>query len=247
MFSPAPTIGVEKDRLAAAPPAGLRLIELVGVAGTGKSTLLKALNHGNSRIQELPPPNKLWYLPAMFRVISRWLPLHLLKYRGGRWFTWEETRKLGYLDVWLGYIRSEIQTRNLIVALDPGSICWLVALREFGPELTKDPQFRYWWEDRLRAWALALDVIIWMEAPVELSLERVLSREEEHEAKSEPVEVALHEFECYRHAYNALVPEIARRGGAQLFHYRSDQMTTEQMAEEIFKVLGLSPRSIQAE
>ncbi len=240
MFSEASKTHVEKQEPAQVPPAAPRLIELVGVAGTGKSTLLKALSHRNGRIQELPPPNKLRYLPTMLKVIFRWLPLYLLKYRRGRWFTWEETRKLGYLDVWLGYIRSEIRTRNLIVALNPGSMCWLVALRQFGPDLTKDPQFQEWWEGRVRLWAAALDVIIWMEAPIELSLQRVLGREEEHEAKSEPVEVALEEFERYRRAYIELVPEMARRGEAQLFHYRSDQMTTDHMAAEIFHSSNLA-------
>ncbi len=216
-----------------------RLIEMVGVAGTGKSTLLRALNRRNAQIQELDPPNKLRYLPSILRVIFRWLPLYLWKYRRSRWFTLEETRKLGYLDVWLDYVHSEIKARNLIVVLDPGSICWLVALRDFGPELTKDAQFRNWWEERLDRWARGLDVIIWMEAPIELSLQRVMGRDEEHEAKSLTSEAALREFDRYRLSYIEMVPEMSRRGGARLFHYRSDEVSTEQMADEIIAAVDL--------
>ena len=211
-----------------------RLIELVGVAGTGKSTLLKALSRRNPRIQELELPSKLLYLPSMLRVVFRWLPLYLFKYRHGRWFTWEETRKIGYLDTWLDYSRSESEARDISAVLDPGSICWLVALRDFGPELTKDGQFQRWWEERLDQWAQALDVIIWMEAPIELSLNRVMGRDEEHEAKSMAAAAALKEFSRYRLSYVELIPEIARRGHARIFRYRSDQVSTEQMTNEIF-------------
>ncbi len=215
------------------------LIEMVGIGGAGKSTLFKALNCENQKIQKLEPPNKLRYLPAILMVVFHWLPIYLWKYRCRRWFTWEEIRNILYLDTWLGYVRAQARARDLIVVLDPGSIYWLSSLKEFGPDFTTHPVFRRWWDARLSQWASALNLIIWIEAPNQLLLERVLDREELHEAKSQPPALALEYFERYRVSYSKMVPEVARRGHAHLFHYRSDQVSTGQMAEEIFGAVDL--------
>ncbi len=212
-----------------------RLIEMVGIGGAGKSTLYRALNQGNSRIRKLGPPAKTQYLPSLLRLAFHWLPIHLLKYGRSRWFTWDEIRNICYLDTQLSHIRSHNRADGAIAVLDPGSVYWLSSLREFGPEFRKDAAFRKWWDERLREWSEALDWIIWIEAPVGLLLERVLARDEVHEARTQSREMALVYFERYQAEYSKMVPEMASKGHARLFHFRSDQTNTEQMAQEIWK------------
>lgn len=212
---------------------------MVGVAGAGKSTLLKALARRNGKIQTLPVPSKVQYLPVIAKIALVWLPLYLGKYRHTRWFTLGEIRIIGYLETWLDYIRSQILAKDLVVILDPGSVYWLSALQEFGPVLTKDRRFRRWWDDKLNQWSSALDMIIWLEAPSEMLLQRVLSRNEWHEAKYQSPQAALEEFERFRAKYERLVPEMASRKNTRVFHYHTDQISTEQMAEEIFSAVDL--------
>ena len=216
-----------------------RLIEMVGIGGAGKSTLLKALNRDNPRIQKIGPPSKLQYIPTILRLAFRWLPAYLSKYRGSRWFTWDEMRNICYLDTQLRHVLAHHRSRGVIGVLDPGSIYWLSSLREFGPEFSRDPRFQSWWEDRLAMWAAALDVIVWIEAPIELLLQRVLARNELHEARTQPPDVALAYFERYQSEYSKTVPRVASSGHARLFHFRSDQMTTEQMIREIYSAVNL--------
>jgi shikimate kinase len=219
-----------------------RLIEMVGIGGAGKSTLFRALHQQNPKIQKLAPPRKVRYLPTILRLGFRWLPVYLSKYRATRWFTWDEMRNICYLDAQLAHVREHNDSQGVIAVLDPGSIYWLSALREFGPEFTTDPLFCKWWDERLAVWAAALDVIVWIEAPTELLLERVLARDEDHEARGQSREVALAHFERYQSEYSKMVPGVVGRGPARLFHFRSDQVSAEKMLEEIRAMVDLSGR-----
>jgi hypothetical protein len=216
-----------------------KMIEMVGVAGSGKSTLLMALGHRKGRIETLPPPCKIRYLPALVRVLLIWLPIYLAKYRHARWFTHNEIRIIGYLQTWLSYIRPRIIAKDLIVALDPGSVYWLSSLKEFGPPFTRDRVFQRWWEERLDQWCSALDMIVWLEAPHELLLQRVMSRDEWHEAKSRSSAASLEEFGRLSVSYGRVIAEMLRRKKIRVFHYHTDLVSVGKMTDEIHSTVDL--------
>ena len=217
-----------------------RIIELVGVAGTGKSTLLRAMRQRNERIKTLPLPSKISYLSFLIKMASTWLPLYLKNYRDSRWFTVQEIRNMGYLDTWLPFIRSQARTREDIFALDTGSVHWLASLQEFGPPITRHPRYQGWLKNKHEQWSSALDVIIWLEAPDDLCLERVLSRDERHELKHIPTESALREEKCYRESYGQIIPSMAAQHSVKVLFFRTDQVSTQQMVDQIFSETDLN-------
>ena len=214
------------------------IIELAGVAGAGKSSLLKAMMQRNGKIRSFPVPPKTVYLPFLLKMYSTWLPLFLGKFRGSRWFTWQEIRNMAYLETWLSFIRSKSRGEEYYV-LDPGFVHWLASLDRFGPEITKHVQYRRWWKDKYEQWSQVADAIIWMDAPEELCLQRVLSRDEWHELKDVPREDALSELKGYRESYGKIVPEIESKYPNKVLYFRSDQTSTEQIAAQLFSDTGL--------
>jgi hypothetical protein len=215
------------------------IIELAGIAGAGKSTLLKAMKQRDDRIKTLPLPSKVSYLPFLVKTALTWLPLYLNKYRNGRWFTLQEIRNMGYLDTWISFIRSQAPTKESIIVVDPGSVYWLSSLQDFGPEITKDPKYRSWWKNKYEQWSSALDVIIWIDAPEDLCLQRVLSRDEWHEIKYIPAKDAQMQLKGYRECYERIIPGMAAQGSSKVFHFRSDQTSTQQMVDQIFSEIDL--------
>ncbi len=208
------------------------IIEMAGVAGAGKSTLRNALMQCNARVQTLPPPSKLSYVPCLIRIFFAWLPLYVTHYPGTKWFTLQQIRNIGYLDTWLSTIRSHGRTGEDIVIIDPGSVFWLSDLQEFGPALTKHPRFQAWWNAKLKQWASAMDAVLWLDAPEELCIERVHTRDEEHQLKQASVEMGLKELKCYRESYQKIIPIMASEN-LKVLHFRSDQMSTQQMLAKI--------------
>jgi hypothetical protein len=215
------------------------IIEFVGVAGTGKSTLLKAMMTKDERIKTVALPLKCSYLPCLVRITFKWFPLYLKNYRKSRWFTLQEIRNMAYLDRWISHIRNQASARQNIVGIDPGSIYWLSSLQKFGPKVTRHPKYLNWWEKRFDQWGSALDVAIWLDAPAELCLQRVLARDEFHEIKDMHANEALLELKGYRECYKRIIPEMSSRFGLKTFYFRSDQITTDQMVDQIFSEIDL--------
>jgi hypothetical protein len=210
------------------------IIELAGVAGAGKSTLLKALQKKNSHIKPFPYPAKVIYIPFLFRIFLTWLPVHLKNYRNSRWFTLQEIRNMAYLDTLLSSIHSKPRNKENIYVLDPGSVHWLSSLQAFGPQITRYPLYQSWWKNKLEQWSSGLDAIIWLDAPEDVCLQRVLSRDEWHEIKEMDIEDAKAEVRCYRDYYEQIIPQIAHQYSTKVFHFHTDQISTEQMVKLIF-------------
>jgi hypothetical protein len=210
-----------------------QIIELVGVAGAGKSTLMKAMMQKNGSIKPFPPPSKAFYLPFLPRITINWLPLYLKNFRSSRWFTLQEIRNMGYLESWLSYIRSKARNGRYRYVLDPGSVHWLSSLLAYGPPITRHPHFQSWWKNKFDQWSSGLTAIIWCDAPEEACLQRVLSRDEWHEIKKMSINSALRELRCYREFYERIIPEMTTHH-TRLFHFRTDLISTEQMVDEIF-------------
>jgi shikimate kinase len=215
------------------------IVELAGVAGAGKSTLLRAMMARNGNIRPFPLLPKIYYLPSLLGIYRKWLPLYLIKLRTSRWFTMQEIRNMGYLDTRLSYIRATNRIRQNIYVLDPGSVYWLSSLQGLGPQITKNPNYQSWWKNKFEQWSSALDAIIWLDSPEDLCLQRVLSRDEWHVIKELPVDNALREIKCYRDWYSQIIPDMASKHSLKVFHFQTDQISTEQMVNQIFSDVDL--------
>jgi hypothetical protein len=215
------------------------IIEMVGVAATGKSTLEKAMMQRNARIKPFDQPGDISYLPFLIKLAIIWFPLYLKEYRHTRWFTVQEIRNMAYLDTWISRIRHRALLRDDIFTVEPGSVYWLSTLKGCGPEITNHPYFQRWWQREYKRWALALDAIIWLDAPEEVCFERIHSRDQHHQFLDCTAENALAQIKYDREYYQRVVPEMASRYSIKVFYFRTDQISTEQMVEQIFSDVEL--------
>jgi uridine kinase len=103
--------------------------------------------------------------------------------------------------------------------------------------------YRRWLEDRFEQWSSALDVIIWLDAPEELCLQRVLARKQWHDAKAMPSDDVLSRFRRLRSSYEQIIDTMVSRQPKKVFHFRTDQVSTEEMVEQIVSEVNLAPRS----
>lgn len=209
------------------------IIEIVGVAGAGKSTLYKFLKERNPKITKVTPPSKIWYAKFLFNCYFRWYPIYLRKYRSDRWFTLKEIRIMGYLETWLPYLRKNAIENDWIITLDPGSIYWLTELKSFGPAIMEDKVLNTWWSMMKSRWVNALDIVIWLDAPTDLLFERVMAREEWHESKELTKEEAMTSFAKFREGYLSLYNQILEVRKNHVYYFRTDQKSTREIADEV--------------
>jgi shikimate kinase len=183
----------------------VRVVEVVGPAGAGKSSLCRVLSGypERIRIEYHPDVHKLRDLLLLsvhqFRLIPRLMHLH----RGhGRWLTHREYTWLTMLTAWPGRLRRNRRTDDKIVILDQGPIYLLAEQKIFGPDWLRILGSGSTWQKMYHDWATTLDLLIWLDTDNDRLMQRINSRQKEHIVKDEPAEKVFEFLDMYRAAYN---------------------------------------------
>ncbi len=189
---------------------GLRALELVGVAASGKTSLLGALTQRSKRVAAGVPFTSYAHLRHGLAHAARLLPAW--PSAGGRWLSEKELRSMNYVAGWAHGVE-RWQPGDPAVLFDHGPLFRIARLRAFGPPLVQSAAFRRWADAAVRRWAGLLDGVVWLDAPDELLLARIEARAERHRMQGEPEADTRRFLAHYRAAYERLLAELAAAGG----------------------------------
>lgn len=156
------------------------VIELVGIAGVGKTTLLDLLQLRDGSFLCRPG---VWRLPPplLLRSAGPALPWCLALWRNARRVPWEETKHLIRLEALFHLVRRARARRTVV--LDEGPVFGLSWLRALGCAAAGPRGLGSWWRATLSRWRDALDVIVLLDAPNAVLAQRIRSREKTHAFK----------------------------------------------------------------
>jgi shikimate kinase len=214
-----------------------RVVELAGPAGAGKTTLLRALSQRNSKIRSDLAVSRVGQLPFYISNTFSLLPTYLRQYRHSRWFSRRETRSMAYLKAWLGVLGQQASSNGAVTVLDQGPIYRLAFLRALGPELTTSQPYKRWWTSLLSQWAAVLDVVIWLDAPNAILLERIRNRESWHTIKEKCDQEAHEYLDHYRTFLERTIAESVADHQIALLRFDTNQESVEQIVGEILITL----------
>lgn len=213
------------------------VIEIVGVCGSGKSTLTRAVTDQDPEIEleEFLQFKKLDHVrsavrsvPGVARILSRAV-------RAGRLPDVTELKLVMYLMVWHRRLDLRPGDANRIVVIDQGPVYALATLRRTNPGLPGTEPDGCWWRSVLAKWADTLDVIVWLDAPDDVLLERVQNRSDQHEIKGEPPDQGLAYIRAYRAAFDATLSEFDQHGGPAVLRYDTSHWTSERLIPEVLE------------
>lgn len=137
------------------------------------------------------------------------------------------------------HLKQQSLARGTVSILDPGAFCWLTELREFGPPIAKCPKYERWWSNMFDRWTALVDLIVWLEAPDEILLERIYTRDQWHEAKELPPAEVVECFARYRKWYGQMISAMMANDSPRVLRFRTDQASPDQMASEVLAALNL--------
>jgi shikimate kinase len=211
------------------------IVELVGPAGAGKTTLSRALSQRDKKILvgadlEL---RKMEHIPIFVGHAPFLLPVFLRRFRQGRWFTWEEIKAVVYLKAWSRILRRQATHGGTAILLDHGPVFKLATLNAFGPERLKSQGFEYWWNGILRQWAFTLDMVIWLDASDTNLVERINTRSQRHAVKGKSEQEASKFLAHYRTSYEEILAKLTAYGGPTLLQFDTSQASIEQIVDEV--------------
>jgi shikimate kinase len=218
-------------------------IEIVGVAGSGKTTLARTLvqRYPGFRVADILHTRVPAHWPYVAHGLPRLLPLLAGSARHRPTLSWDEVKFVLYISEWHRFLRARPEYRSGVTVLDQGPIFALACLLWGRKPITRRASFQAWLDEMVERWSLELDAIVRLEAPKEVLLERIDHREQRHEAKGKPALEGLELILRHRQAYAELDASIARLGGPRLLRFDTSTMSPLEIADELAESFAPGP------
>jgi hypothetical protein len=212
------------------------VVELVGVAAAGKSTLLRTLSERDPRLRAGVRPPTHRHVPSAIAMLPTFLALH----RPYHAVLWNEMKRIAYLRT----LRSLLpEQRRPVVVLDEGAVYMLARLLVFGDERIRTAAFARWWSAAIANWASVLRVLVWLDAPDSVLIERLRTRRQVHPVKALPDDEVIRFLGLYRAAYTCVLGELVACGGPRAVTLRSDLESVDALADRVAAEIRESERT----
>lgn len=196
-----------------------RVVELVGPAGAGKSTLASALPAADPGVFNGP---RLWGLPKHLLLASalELLPTFAVALLGGHPFHGPEMAQM----IRLGALRRAVERARAdghpTILLDEGPVFGLSWLEVFFAS-DHDAHRAAWRRRMLTEWAGRIDAVVRMDADDRALARRIRTREKAHMVKYLPDEDIQEFTERFRGAFDRIIADLEACGPVEVRHLPS--------------------------
>ncbi len=185
------------------------MIELVGPAGVGKTTLprqLEASGQGARGTMWLVPPREL------ARGTLRQFPVALTLFRETGKFLWDEIKHFARLDALHSYLRTPRTNGPRFVVLDEGPVYALSYLQVMGDRRFQRSPAPAFWYRALQQWSDSLDAVVVLDAPDHVLTTRIRSRAQDHLLKGSSADDVSAFIKAYRRATERVLADWQSMG-----------------------------------
>ena len=214
------------------------MVEIVGVAGAGKSTLSRLLARQPGIVAgEYIRVKNVQRLPHIVQSLLPSLRIYLNSGSDDRPITWEEIKKVAYLRGWHTVLQQQGRQQQAVVLIDQGPVFELATLYEFGPHRFKSHRLAAWWEEMFAQWASALHLIVWLKAPNEVLLRRIRTRRQWHMVKDSPTQVAQDFLDRYQRAYEHVIANLLAAQPIRVQYFDTSRESTESIMTQVLTVI----------
>lgn len=221
-----------------------KVVELVGPAGAGKSSLLRAIGQRDQSLRPGLRLPKYLHLPTVIALLPTYVALH--------WppstLLWPEMKRVTYLRTLWRTLGREANGVYRTVLLDEGPVYYHARALMHGGQGVSSLGFDRWWRRSLRKWATALDGVVWLDAPDPILTARVRGR-----PPSRPVDYAVRDMSDsavaqyladYRRAYERVLADLAAAGGPRVMRIDTARESIDAIANRLLDNGPLSANGV---
>lgn len=217
-------------------PGKARVVEVVGAAGAGKSTLCQALGEYPNlfRLDNFPDVRRLENAPFYLRNGLKLIPkLQRLDRSGSRQLSRREFAWLTILHGWPALFR-QAGNDGAVIILDQGPIYLMAELLLFGPEYLGKDAAEFLWQDLYKQWCDIITMVVWLDAPDEILFDRIRTRQQDHIVKNESLPVVFGFLERYRRQYEVIMAGLASQASRpKVIRFDTGSLSTQAIARQL--------------
>lgn len=189
-----------------------RFIELIGPAGAGKSSFAEALVQTCEQVETGTPPyfRKYADLPFFIKNSVKFLPVFIQllldpeqKNPTPRQIIWMIT-----LQGWHQNMNVKKTSSKEVTFLDQGPIFIMTDLYRFRCLNLHNKVIKKWWVEVIKNWARTLDMVVWLDSPNEILIERIRRRSKWHLMKNRNDADLAFFLEDYRNCFNRILSSL---------------------------------------
>ena len=219
-------------RLSVHPPE--RKVEILGVAGAGKSTVARLLGEGPGFARaEFIHTRKPAHLLQVARALPRLMPILLVGIGRRPRISWPELKLLVYVTRWPLFLGRRKPAPGTVLLFDQGPLYALVRLQAEGKGFTTRSAFGIWREEMLERWASELSAVVWLDAPDPVLWSRINERSQGHRTKGEEAEAGHSFIDRYRRSFDAILRRMEELGRPGILRFDTSTATAEQIVETV--------------
>lgn len=219
------------------------IVELVGPAGAGKTTLARELTRRDPGIREGLRLTRARHLRYWLSCLVRFAPLLAGgSAPAGPILDRGRLRSMAYLEGWLGEARRGDAFGTWAVLLDHGPLYRLAQLQASG----SPPSFEQWWNGMRSRWLDTLDLVFWLDAPGDVLSDRIVARPRWHVTKDLSQEERDGFVAGQRAALANLVDDVARLGRSRVVRLDTERDSIEAVADRAMAALTAHRRDVSA-
>ena len=217
-----------------------RIIELAGIPGAGKTTLMAALEQQLDRVDWIILENYQYNrdLGFFLRNLLILLPI-ILKARGhsDQRLSRRDVAQMIMLNGLPNVARRKVFKEHKTVIFEEGHLALISQLHRRNSHLLNTPSTQQWWKIICREWAEMLDLVIELDAPADVIVARIRNREDQYEVADMSDEVAIKYFEEIQDTQERLLVSLESLPNApRIIRFNSLKNDPEQIKNELITI-----------
>lgn len=236
------------------------IIELVGPAGAGKTTILNALLNTDKTISTANPPslsrtlsiNSFFNSLFFFKFFINSLPslFHFYKYKNiDINLIIQEISFIAILNGWHNYIQKRIKKNSRFLVLDQGPVYMLAKLHILSSDYLSEICSQKWWKKLSRKWLNVIDMIVYLDTSNNHLIDRICQRRKWHPVKYKNIPEA-YKFLCLnRTSYKYVISTFTdNRSDFKILSFDTRICSLEQILNQLmleFNTMDISCKSQQ--
>jgi hypothetical protein len=221
-------------------PAQVRsmALEIIGPPGSGKSALMEALQAAEP---DIVPVSIYWRKPENVSAgVRSALSIAAILFERGphRVLSVQQVVWMIRLEAALPILHRKNVTPPAIVAFDQGPLYTMVRLEDVASGAPEGSRLRLWWERKLNEWAKVLDLLVFLDAPNEVLIDRIRKRSKAHVAKDQPEQNAAELIGNERAAYMRLADSLRQRGEMSVLRLDTSSKVVDDLSHATLEAIS---------